>query len=81
MFEEGVELEAVEAAPGTVEVLPGLGLLPAVVVVEKLVDDPRHFAHLPRAPLPLDSLLLPLLLPNLVSTGLNSKPCSPNLNA
>ena len=42
MFEERVELLAVEAAPGTVEVLPGLGLLSAVVVVQELINYPRH---------------------------------------
>ena len=42
MFEESVELEAVEAAPGTVEVLPGLRLLPRVVVVQELVNYPRY---------------------------------------
>ena len=42
MFEESIELEAVEAAPGTVEVLPGLRLLPRVVVVQELVNYPRY---------------------------------------
>ena len=42
MFEERVELLAVEAAPGTVEVLPGLGLLSTVVVVQELINYPRH---------------------------------------
>ena len=42
VFEERVELEAVEAAPGTVEVLPGLRLLPRVVVVQELVNYPRY---------------------------------------
>ena len=40
MLEEAVESEAVEAAPGAVEILPGLGLLPAVVVVQELVNNP-----------------------------------------
>ena len=42
MFEESIELETVEAAPGTVEVLPGLRLLPRVVVVQELVNYPRY---------------------------------------
>ena len=42
MLEEAVESEAVEAAPGAVEILPGLGLLPAVVVVQELVNYPGH---------------------------------------
>ena len=46
VFEERVELEAVEAAPGTVEVLPGLGLLSAVVVVQELINYPRHLIHI-----------------------------------
>ena len=40
MFEKGKQLEAVEGAPGAVEVLPGLRLLPAVVIVEELVHYP-----------------------------------------
>jgi hypothetical protein len=36
VFEKRVELEAVEGAPGTAEVLAGLCLLPAVVVEQKL---------------------------------------------
>ena len=42
MLEEAVESEAVEAAPGAVEILPGLGLLSAVVVVQELVNYPGH---------------------------------------
>ena len=65
MFEERVELETVEAAPGTVEVLPGLGLLAAVVVVEELVDDPGDFPSsiLARTALALHAFLLLLFLP------------------
>lgn len=36
VFEETVQLPAVQCAPRTVEVIPGLGLLPCVVVVLKL---------------------------------------------
>lgn len=36
VFEQTVELPAVERTPGTVEVISGLGLLPSVVVVLKL---------------------------------------------
>lgn len=39
VFEETVQLPAVQCAPRTVEVIPGLGLLPCVVVVLKLVED------------------------------------------
>ena len=42
VLEQGVELHAVEGAPGAVQVLPGLGLLAGVVVVEELVHYPRH---------------------------------------
>ena len=42
MLEEAVQSEAVEAAPGAVEILPGLGLLSAVVVVQELVNYPGH---------------------------------------
>ena len=38
MLEQGVELHAVEGAPGAVQVLPGRGLLAGVVVVE----EPAH---------------------------------------
>ena len=40
MFEQWVELDAVEAAPGAVEVVPGLSLLPRVVVVQELIQNP-----------------------------------------
>ena len=40
MLEQAVQSEAVEAAPGAVQVLPGLSLLPAVVVVQELVNYP-----------------------------------------
>ena len=40
MLEQAIESEAVEAAPGAVQVLPGLSLLPAVVVVQELVNYP-----------------------------------------
>ena len=40
MLEQAIEGEAVEAAPGAVQVLPGLSLLPAVVVVQELVNYP-----------------------------------------
>ena len=40
MLEQAVQSEAVEAAPGAVQVLPGLCLLPAVVVVQELVNYP-----------------------------------------
>ena len=42
MFEESIELETVEAAPGTVEVFPGFSLLPRVVVVQELVNYPCY---------------------------------------
>ena len=42
MFKKSVELETVEAAPGTVEVFPGLRLLSGVVVVQELVNYPRY---------------------------------------
>ena len=40
MLEQPIEGEAVEAAPGAVQVLPGLSLLPAVVVIQELVNYP-----------------------------------------
>ena len=40
MFEQWVELDAVEAAPRAVEVVPGLSLLPRVVVVQELIQNP-----------------------------------------
>ena len=40
MLEQAIQGEAVEAAPGAVQVLPGLCLLPAVVVVQELVNYP-----------------------------------------
>lgn len=36
VFEQTVQLPAVEGTPGTVEVISGLGLLPCVVVVLEL---------------------------------------------
>lgn len=36
MLEEAVELLAVQRAPGTVQVVTGLCLLPRVIVVQKL---------------------------------------------
>lgn len=36
VFEEAVEFAAVQSAPGTVEVISGLRLLPRVVVVQEL---------------------------------------------
>ena len=46
VLEQRVQLEAVEGAPGAVQVLPRLRLLPAVVVVQELVDDlGRPAAH------------------------------------
>ena len=48
VFQQGVELHAVERAPGAVEVLPRLSLLPRVVVVQKLVDDSRRPLLRPR---------------------------------
>lgn len=44
MFEQTVELPAVQRAPGTVEVVSGLRLLPSVVVVLEL-DRSEHRAH------------------------------------
>ena len=38
MLEQGVELHALEGAPGAVQVLPGRGLLAGVLVVE----EPAH---------------------------------------
>ena len=38
MLEQAIQGEAVEAAPGAVQVLPGLCLLPAVVVVQELIN-------------------------------------------
>lgn len=40
MLEQAIQSEAVEAAPGAMQVLPGLSLLPAVVVVQELVNYP-----------------------------------------
>ena len=40
MLEQAVQGEAVEAAPGAVQILPGLCLLPAVIVVQELVNYP-----------------------------------------
>ena len=48
VFQQGVELHAVERAPGAVEVLPRLRLLPCVVVVQKLVHDPGRSLLRPR---------------------------------
>ena len=48
MLQQRVELHAVECAPGTMEILPRLRLLPRVVVVQKLVDDPRRPLLRPR---------------------------------
>ena len=48
VFQQGVELHAVERAPGAVEVLPRLRLLPRVVVVQKLVHDPGRPLLRPR---------------------------------
>ena len=39
VLEQRVQLHAVEVAPGAVEVLLGLRLLPGVVVVQELVHD------------------------------------------
>ena len=39
MFEKAEELHAVERAPGAVQVVARLRLLPRVVVVEELVED------------------------------------------
>lgn len=39
VLEEAVELEAVEGAPGAVQVVPGLSLLPGVIVVQELGRD------------------------------------------
>lgn len=36
MFEQAVEFAAVQRAPGTVEIVSGLRLLPGVVVVQEL---------------------------------------------
>lgn len=41
MFEQAVELPAVQCTPRTVEVVSGLRLLPCVVVVLKLEDNRR----------------------------------------
>ena len=46
MFEQWVELDAVEAAPRAVEVVPGLSLLPRVVVVQELIQNPGLLARL-----------------------------------
>ena len=48
MLQQRVELHAVECAPGAVEVLSRLRLLPRVVVVQKLVDDPGRPLLRPR---------------------------------
>ena len=42
MFKKRIELETVEAAPGTVKILSRLCLLSAVVVVQKLIHYPGH---------------------------------------
>lgn len=42
VFEQTVELPAVEGAPGTVEVVSGLRLLPSVVVVLELNKKSRN---------------------------------------
>lgn len=39
MFDETVQLPAVDGAPGTVQVVSGLRLLPSVVVVLELSTD------------------------------------------
>ena len=39
MFEKVVEPPTRTEAPGTVEVLPGLGLLQRIIVVEEIEDD------------------------------------------
>lgn len=42
VFEEAVEFAAVQGAPGTVEIVSGLGLLSCVVVVQELDKDRGH---------------------------------------
>lgn len=44
VLEQAVELSAVERAPGTVQVVSGLRLLPAVVVVQELHREDRPSA-------------------------------------
>lgn len=44
MFEQTVELPAVQRTPGTVEVVPGLRLLPRVVVVLELENRGRAYS-------------------------------------
>ena len=44
MFEQAVELTTIDRAPGTVQILSRLSLLPRVVVVNKLVKNPLLFA-------------------------------------
>lgn len=43
MFEQAVEFAAVQSAPGTVEVISGLRLLPCVVVVQELKNNRSVF--------------------------------------
>jgi hypothetical protein len=55
MFQEGVQGNAIEGAPGAVQVLACLRLLSAVVVVQELVHDLQslrlvHLAPPPTAP-------------------------------
>ena len=37
MFQQAVELTAIDRAPGAVKILPGLGLLSSVIVINKLI--------------------------------------------
>lgn len=37
MFQQAIELTAIDRAPGAVEILPGLGLLSRVIVINKLI--------------------------------------------
>lgn len=43
VFEQAVEFAAVQSAPGTVEVISGLRLLPCVVVVQELKNNRSVF--------------------------------------
>ena len=42
MLEKAIEGHTIEATPGTVDILSCLRLLTTVVVVEELIDYPRH---------------------------------------